>query len=87
MQLSFAYNTIYLFLFFSNSLFSVVCCVFLHTHFFSKRCVSVDINTEQQKMAETLAKKEIAKKKLAVCYFSLFMDLAIKQHQNTRYHR
>ncbi|XP_026203861.1 protein phosphatase 1 regulatory subunit 36-like [Anabas testudineus] len=71
------------------ALFLYLSCFFEHKSLENKPkpLMVVDINTEQQKMAETLAKKEIAKKKLAVCYFSLFMDLAIKQHQNTRYHR
>ncbi|KAK2830590.1 hypothetical protein Q5P01_018521 [Channa striata] len=45
----------------------------------------IDIIAEHQMMAKTLAKKEIAKKKLAVCYFSLFMDLEIKQGQHKAY--
>ncbi|XP_047461466.1 protein phosphatase 1 regulatory subunit 36 isoform X2 [Mugil cephalus] len=39
----------------------------------------VDIITEHKMMAETSAKKEIAQKKLAVCYFSLLMDLGREQ--------
>ena len=38
-------------------------------------------------MAEAFAKKEIAQKKLAVCYFSLMMDLEMEQHQHTAYQK
>ncbi|XP_041811876.1 protein phosphatase 1 regulatory subunit 36 [Chelmon rostratus] len=51
-----------------------------------KLLMVVDIITEHRMMAEALAKKEIAQKKLAVCYFSLIMDLKIEQHQHT-YHK
>ncbi|XP_037329537.2 protein phosphatase 1 regulatory subunit 36 isoform X2 [Pungitius pungitius] len=46
----------------------------------------VDIIPDQKMIAQALAKKEIAQKKLAVCYFSLIMDLEIEQHQHT-YHK
>nr|XP_040044434.1 protein phosphatase 1 regulatory subunit 36 [Gasterosteus aculeatus aculeatus] len=46
----------------------------------------VDIIPDQKMIAQALAKKEIAQKKLAVCYFSLIMDLEIEQHQHT-YHQ
>ncbi|XP_036949653.1 protein phosphatase 1 regulatory subunit 36 isoform X1 [Acanthopagrus latus] len=52
-----------------------------------KSLMPVDIITEHQMMAEALAKKEIAQKKLAVCYFSLIMGLEIEQHQHTSYHK
>ncbi|XP_044026536.1 protein phosphatase 1 regulatory subunit 36 isoform X2 [Siniperca chuatsi] len=52
-----------------------------------KPLMAVDIITEHQMMAEALAKKEMAQKKLAVCYFSLIMDLEIEQHQHTSYHK
>ncbi|XP_051246468.1 protein phosphatase 1 regulatory subunit 36 [Dicentrarchus labrax] len=48
-----------------------------------KPLMAVDILTEHRMMAKALAKKEIAQKKLAVCYFSLIMDLEIEQHQHT----
>ncbi|KAF3707254.1 Protein phosphatase 1 regulatory subunit 36 [Channa argus] len=52
-----------------------------------KPLMEIDTVTEHQ-MVETLAKKEIAKKKLAVCYFSLlFMDLEIKQGQHKPYYK
>ncbi|XP_070703177.1 protein phosphatase 1 regulatory subunit 36 [Pempheris klunzingeri] len=49
--------------------------------------MAVDIITEHQMIAEALAKKEIAQKKLAVCYFSLIMGLEINQHQHMSYHK
>lgn len=61
--------------------------VFLHPHSLSNQPASVDIITEHQMMAEALAKKEIAQKKLAVSYFSLIMGLEIEQHQHTSYHK
>ncbi|XP_028256292.1 protein phosphatase 1 regulatory subunit 36 [Parambassis ranga] len=47
--------------------------------------VVIDILREHQMMMETLAKKAIAQKKLAVCYFSLMMDQETKQHLS--YHK
>ncbi|XP_070778502.1 protein phosphatase 1 regulatory subunit 36 [Enoplosus armatus] len=52
-----------------------------------KPLMAVGFITEQQMMAEALAKKEIAQKKLAVCYFSLIMDLEIDQHQHISHHK
>ncbi|GAA6233190.1 protein phosphatase 1 regulatory subunit 36 isoform X1 [Lates japonicus] len=52
-----------------------------------KSIMAVDIITERQVMMETLAKKEIAEKKLAVSYFTLIMDLEIEQHQHTANHK
>ncbi|XP_054461444.1 protein phosphatase 1 regulatory subunit 36 [Anoplopoma fimbria] len=52
-----------------------------------KSLMAVDIITEQKMKAEALAKKEIAQKKLAVCYFSLTMDPEIEQQQHTSYHK
>ncbi|XP_073340564.1 protein phosphatase 1 regulatory subunit 36 [Pagrus major] len=52
-----------------------------------KSLMAVDIITEHRVMAEALAKKEIAQKKLAVCYFGLIMGLEIEQHQHTSYHK
>ncbi|XP_045913715.1 protein phosphatase 1 regulatory subunit 36 isoform X1 [Micropterus dolomieu] len=49
--------------------------------------MAVDIITGHQMMAEALAKKQIAQKKLAICYFSLIMDLEKEQHQHTSYHK
>ncbi|KAM6974451.1 protein phosphatase 1 regulatory subunit 36 [Tautogolabrus adspersus] len=46
-----------------------------------------DIIKERQMMAEALAKKAMAQKQLAVCYFSLIMDLEIEQHQRTSYRK
>lgn len=45
-------------------------------------CDSLDIVTESQMMAQTLAKRDLAKKKLAVSYFSLIMDLESGQNQH-----
>ncbi|XP_070840874.1 protein phosphatase 1 regulatory subunit 36 [Chaetodon trifascialis] len=63
-------------------------CFFEHKSLENKRkpLMAVDIITEQRIMAEALAKKEMAQKKLAVCYFTLIMDLEIEQHQHT-YHK
>lgn len=58
-----------------------------HTLTLSHQPASVEIVTEHQMMEETLAKLEIAQKKLAVCYFSLIMDLDMGQHCNTAYHK
>ncbi|XP_078124029.1 protein phosphatase 1 regulatory subunit 36 [Sander vitreus] len=63
--------------------------------FFEHKCLEntpkslmvVDIITEHNIMAEALAKKEMAQKKLAVCYFSLIMDLEMQQHQHTSFHK
>ncbi|KAM7373429.1 hypothetical protein PAMP_008280 [Pampus punctatissimus] len=52
-----------------------------------KRLMVVDVITEHQMMEEALAKLEIAQKKLAVCYFSLIMDLNVAQHRHTAYHK
>ncbi|KAK1880828.1 Protein phosphatase 1 regulatory subunit 36 [Dissostichus eleginoides] len=50
-----------------------------------KSSMAVDLITEHNMMAEAFAKKEIAQNKLAVCYFSLMMDLEMEQHQHTAY--
>nr|XP_057903640.1 protein phosphatase 1 regulatory subunit 36 [Doryrhamphus excisus] len=42
--------------------------------------LSLEINTDHQKMAKTMAKKEIAQKILAIHYFSLMMDMDMTQH-------
>ncbi|XP_034561440.1 protein phosphatase 1 regulatory subunit 36 isoform X2 [Notolabrus celidotus] len=47
----------------------------------------VDIIKERQMMAEALAKRQIAQKKLAVCYFSLTMDVEIEQNQQSSYRK
>ncbi|XP_033980275.1 protein phosphatase 1 regulatory subunit 36 [Trematomus bernacchii] len=52
-----------------------------------KSSMAVDLITEHKMMAEAFAKKEIAQKKLAVCYFSLMMDLEMEQHQHTAYQK
>ncbi|XP_034747941.1 protein phosphatase 1 regulatory subunit 36 [Etheostoma cragini] len=52
-----------------------------------KSLMAVDIITEHNVMPEALAKKEMAQKKLAVCYFSLIMDLEMQQHQHTSFHK
>ncbi|KAK5883390.1 hypothetical protein CesoFtcFv8_019726 [Champsocephalus esox] len=49
--------------------------------------MAVDLITEHKMMAEAFAKKEIAQKKLAVCYFSLMMDLEMERHQHTAYQK
>lgn len=66
-------------------LFSVV--YFYTLDLFSNNPPSVDIITEHRMMAAALAKKEIAQKKLAVCYYSLIMGLEIEQHKHTSYHK
>nr|XP_020453191.1 protein phosphatase 1 regulatory subunit 36 [Monopterus albus] len=52
-----------------------------------KHFMAVGIITVHQKLAEALARQEIAKKKLAICYFSLFMDLEMKQNEHTSQHK
>lgn len=47
----------------------------------------MDLISDHHILAKTLTKKEIAKKKLAVCYFSLIMDLKMEQRQNTTCHK
>nr|XP_033492064.1 protein phosphatase 1 regulatory subunit 36 [Epinephelus lanceolatus] len=48
----------------------------------SQSLMAVDITSEHKMMMETLAKKEIAQKKLAVCYFSFIMDLELEQQSS-----
>ncbi|CAJ1083211.1 protein phosphatase 1 regulatory subunit 36 isoform X1 [Xyrichtys novacula] len=63
-------------------------CFFNHKSLGEKsKPLIVDIITERQMMAEALAKKDIAQKKLSVCYFSLIMDLEIEQHQRSSYRK
>ncbi|TMS18104.1 Protein phosphatase 1 regulatory subunit 36 [Larimichthys crocea] len=52
-----------------------------------KTVIIVDIVSEQRMMAKALAKKEIAQKKLAVCYFSLIMELEIERHQHSAHNK
>ncbi|XP_063755847.1 protein phosphatase 1 regulatory subunit 36 isoform X2 [Eleginops maclovinus] len=52
-----------------------------------KSSMAVDLITEHKMMAEAVAKQEMAKKKLAVCYFSLIMDLEMEQHLHTAYQK
>ncbi|KAF3834107.1 hypothetical protein F7725_025311 [Dissostichus mawsoni] len=52
-----------------------------------KSSMAVDLITEHNMMAEAFAKKEIAQNKLAVCYFSLMMDLEMEQHEHTAYQK
>ncbi|XP_054620633.1 protein phosphatase 1 regulatory subunit 36 isoform X2 [Dunckerocampus dactyliophorus] len=52
--------------------------------------LNLEINTDHQKMAKTLAKKEIAQKILAVHYFGMIMDTDMArhtQHSHTAYHK
>uniref|UniRef100_A0A7N8WQU4 Protein phosphatase 1 regulatory subunit 36 n=2 Tax=Mastacembelus armatus TaxID=205130 RepID=A0A7N8WQU4_9TELE len=49
--------------------------------------MTLDLIPQHQLKAEPLAKKEIAKRKLAVCYFTLVMHLEIEQHQHRPYHK
>eukprot|EP00064_Thunnus_orientalis_P002056 superscaffoldBa00000143_g2063 len=51
------------------------------------RSECVEIVTEHQMMEETMVKLKIAQKKLAVCYFSLIMDLDMAQHRHTAYRK
>ncbi|XP_044192612.1 protein phosphatase 1 regulatory subunit 36 [Thunnus albacares] len=52
-----------------------------------KPLMVVEIVTEHQMMEETMVKLKIAQKKLAVCYFSLIMDLDMAQHRHTAYRK
>ncbi|KAM9838236.1 protein phosphatase 1 regulatory subunit 36 [Aulostomus maculatus] len=55
-----------------------------------KPLMVLEINTEHQLMAKTLAKKEMAQKQLAVCYFGLIMDLDAAQRtqlHHTAHHK
>ncbi|XP_068566733.1 protein phosphatase 1 regulatory subunit 36 [Cebidichthys violaceus] len=72
-----------------TALLLYLCCFFDHKSLenTSKSFMTVDIITELKMRAEALAKKEIAQKKLAVCYFSLIMDLEVEQHQHTSCHK
>ncbi|XP_060915321.1 uncharacterized protein LOC132990850 [Labrus mixtus] len=61
-------------------------CFFEHSSLENKsELLLVDIIKERQVTAASLAKKAMAQKQLAVCYFSLLMDLEIEQHQRTSY--
>ncbi|KAL6099535.1 ppp1r36 [Pungitius sinensis] len=72
-----------------TALLLYLCCFFEHKSLENAPdsfTAIVDIIPDQKMIAQALAKKEIAQKKLAVCYFSLIMDLEIEQHQHT-YHK
>ncbi|XP_008297407.1 protein phosphatase 1 regulatory subunit 36 [Stegastes partitus] len=61
-------------------------CFFEHRSLENTAAALTSMATEQQKMAESLAKKEISQRKLAVCYFSLMMDLHNEQHPRHKGH-
>lgn len=67
-----------------SSLLLYLCCFFEHKSLEKKpeSWMVLDIVTESQMMAQTLAKRDLAKKKLAVSYFSLIMDLESRQNQH-----
>lgn len=60
---------------------------FLYFTPFSNQPPSVDFTAEHRMIAEALAKKEMAQKKLAGCYFSLIMGREIERHQRASFHK
>ncbi|XP_029135992.2 protein phosphatase 1 regulatory subunit 36 [Labrus bergylta] len=63
-------------------------CFFEHRSLENKsELLLADIIKERQVTAAALAKKAMAQKQLAVCYFSLIMDLEVEQHQRTSYRK
>lgn len=69
------------------SVFNSISCL-LPLSFFPPRLLNAingDSLSEHQMMVEAWAKKEMAQKKLAVCYFRLMMDL--KREHHCPYHK
>ncbi|XP_030003850.1 protein phosphatase 1 regulatory subunit 36 isoform X2 [Sphaeramia orbicularis] len=72
-----------------SSLLWYMSCFFEHKSLENKPnpLMVLDNRKENQIMAQSLAIKDHAQKKLAVCYFTLIMDLEMGQHQHISFHK